>query len=360
MPKNPTSISKTALDSIQAKLSAIHAGWLHDDSNNVNTHPIHVYTRLLQTLCPNGERRQSPLINAGYAARMAVVTFVLERWIHGVVARCASSSDMTCDTINVAIIGCGMDALGIWSKFLLQHSMNKVLAQDSVESCPKIKVYEFDCWNNCILKKESLVDSGLLTASVGADCEFQANKVGNATRCQIHVRGQINIDESMPSHEESDFTLLSLDLREINDDKSILMQAALTAGLDASQPTIFISELVLAYLGYEGGNAVMHSISEMMGGNELSMFTCLEPMLPDERKEQSCDVSVEEAYAIDYGKKFSGKLHTGTSATTKPSINREHQTSWLLPLCSNKQDLQSRLTDSRSFHVPHCKSLHLS
>ncbi|KAK1744462.1 hypothetical protein QTG54_004995 [Skeletonema marinoi] len=95
----PKSISKTAIDSLHAKLSAIHDGIEGPHSKR---------------------RRQTPLVNAGYAARMAVMTFMLEKWIDSVVSRHHKN-----EGINVVVLGCGLDALGLWSRNVLDEAITE-------------------------------------------------------------------------------------------------------------------------------------------------------------------------------------------------------------------------------------------
>ncbi|KAL3775504.1 hypothetical protein ACHAWO_003036 [Cyclotella atomus] len=329
--RNPTSISKTAIDSQHAKLSAIDAGWLHSDANDPTSHPLHVYTNLLQQLHHGPKRRQSPLVNAGYAARMAVMTYTLERWVDHVASAFVTDQRGDIQRINVVMVGCGMDALGIWSKHLLYHSLSKRINDSGDRSdCLSLRLYEVDCFENCVLKKESLLRSGLLTADSTenvTDDERDASE-SQEQHYYLHVKGHIG---------GNDYTLVSLDLRVVQGERSILSQGMSCVGLDASQPTIVLSELVLAYLGQKGANATMSSISDIIHENKLSMFACLEPMFPtDDTPLIDRVISLQEAYARDYSQQFLGKLHNGNSDQYPQSL-------WLHPLCSNLQTLQQRL-----------------
>lgn len=380
--RNPKAISKTALDSLDAKLSVMHAAWLRDDSFVVSdgdaarSSPIHVYTQLLQRLhhglAPgHPRRRQSPLVNAGYAARMAVMTYILERWINGVVG---SWSEYTVKPsaereknmglvdfrrINVVVIGCGMDALGIWSKDLLQRSLCAVISKSGANghesfSSPNINVYEFDVWDNCVLKQKSLLRSGLINLSsiVNKEKMNTDDELDIQNSYHIHVRGRLNLDGSGSTNAESDYTLVSTDLRQVDrsldkmkQHKSILSHVGLKAGLDPSQPTIILSELVLAYLGYEAANAVMYSISnDMISGNTLSTFVCLEPMFPTGNNNTSRGIaSIQESYGIDYSRQFHGKLLTGNSNSTTRTNDDSRHSLWLHPLGSNRHTVRLRL-----------------
>lgn len=401
----PTTISKTALDSLHAKLSAVDAGWLdggvasrdnddadEDDPSNViitsqpktkNTpthtqHPIHIYAQLLQQIHSGIEmsqkRRQTPLVNAGYAARMATMTYVLERWIDSVIRRWVSSQRGTesgdesnnVQYLNVVLLGCGLDALGVWSKYVLKHSLNRVLEQlhdvmDETPSLsqPNVKVYEFDAWDNCVLKQQALEKSGLLQLSTTERNERV--KEGDNSCCLVLARGSICLDGYTNESDESDYILIALDLRDTVDitndndgdtlnrrQTSTLSTAARIAGLDTSQPTIVLSELVLAYLGYEGTNAVMHSISnDLIDGNNLSLFACLEPVFPvveSDRDDSTIVLSVEESYARDYSRQFLRKLQRGKSINiSKPQANCTDSSLCLHPLGTDEGNIKRRL-----------------
>jgi len=424
----PAPISRTALDSLHAKLSAVDGGWLdgirngddvsdnHRDgrggahNTNIIAPPIDDYCKILRRIQSgiDGQaknRRQTPLVNAGYAARMAVMTFVVERWFGHILAKHYASgqhtrSDDSNGCINVVMLGCGMDALGLWSKhYVLRDSLHQSPANEShgndggkdtdtediPQNSPKVKIYEFDTWDNCILKRQALVNSGLLQESFSfesASCNESkhdtADRGGNGnnddlkpasdkTFCTIS-KGRLMIEDSGSEkyQNEDDYFLVALDLRETHpsssgDDghgskhKSIVSQAMHSIGLDSYQPTIVLSELVLAYLGYDGANATMHSIAkDIICGNQNSMFACLEPVFhsksidhSNRRKDDDAHtaiLSVNDSYSRDYSQQFLGKLKRGNSKYASNTDDSAHSSlSWLHPLGSNSRDILMRV-----------------
>lgn len=433
----PTPISKTALDSLHSKLSAIDAGWLdcgHDACKNSESvgsrtpsfhHPIEWYARLLRQInyglseapikSNDGEgnnvvqapkaRRQTPLVNAGYAARMAVMTYILERWLDLVVNNIMSRSstedssssesngirvDKSCHaTVNVVVLGCGMDALGIWSKHLLQRTLQQQGYNPNDKNAPKIKVYEFDAWDNCVLKRKALVTSSMLRNSFDEEgttdrrgLVISNNKHGGEAKslerqpfsivCQGEIilcnnhghemegRGEDEQWRKLQNENQVDYSLVALDLRLLSEKtprnfgrdrnpKSVLSHASKAAEMDTSQPTIILSELVLAYLGRDGADSVLRSISsDILGTNECSMFACLEPIFPlDIEKECRC-WSVEQSYDVQYGKQFSSKLQRGTAKE-----KNDPDSSWFHPLASNRYTLCCRLQNDCGFPTSH-------
>jgi ribosomal protein S18 acetylase RimI-like enzyme len=330
----PSSISRTALDSLYAKLSAFDSGWLEGDDG------LDIYNKLLHRIhdgiddnqTSKRRRRQSPLVNAGYAARVAIMTYILEQWIHTVTSvDNTENNNNTC--INIVLIGCGIDVLGIWCKYL----------QDKLP----IRIYEFDAWDNCILKQKAMIKSKLLNETYS----FETDNNEQTNSSSIISKGQITMDVSgkNQNNTEDDYCLAALDLRQTYKEdhkKTILSHLFHEVEMDEKQPTIVLSELVLAYLGYDGANATMSSIANdiLCRGNEYSMFACLEPVLPGSEQETKTinDTtkiqSVEESYSMDYSQQFLGKLQKGNS---KYTANTE--SSWLHPLGDDMKSIQQRL-----------------
>ncbi|KAL9189779.1 hypothetical protein ACHAXT_009454 [Thalassiosira profunda] len=362
----PAPISRTALDALHAKLSAVEGGWLgggggvgeseqlgdgcegKTNPSGVHRGAIDDYCRLLRRICDGIDgggkaRRQTPLVNAGYAARVAVVTFVLERWIKTIATHVKPNG-----AINVVVLGCGMDVLGIWTKHLLQ--------QKAKDAAHRVKVYEFDAWDNCMLKRRALLNAGLLKESISHETDGSVSTNAEGPFRAI-LRGCIALDAEHPGNQsEDDYFLSALDLRCTTDDghQSILTEAMQNLGLDFSRPTIVLSELVLAYLGLDGANATLRSIADVfLGSNEHSMFVCFEPVFPceceanepsgEQRNNTSGIMSVEESYARDYGRQFLEKLQRGNSKQAGSGDTVGDSLTWFHPLGSNLRTVERRL-----------------
>lgn len=190
------------------------------------------------------------------------------------------------------------------------------------------------------------------------------------------------------SDDEDDYFLIAVDLRDTlpspslgvnnaaknNNSQSILSGVFQHIGLDfTTQPTLVLSELVLAYLGQDGGDAILHSIASdvILAGaaannaNNNNMFVCLEPIFPisndkvlvNEEREgcrNQMMMSIEETYARDYGQQFLGKLQRGNSrhdsSASKKMFNDGNDdltslssSSWFHPLGSNSKSVHLRL-----------------
>lgn len=340
----PKSISKTAIDSLHAKLSAVDAGWLNSKNNNNNNDSssaspdnfLDGYARILAQIHDGIEgpeskrRRQTPLVNAGYAARMAVMTFILEKWIDSVAARHENE-----EGINVVALGCGLDALGLWSRNVLDNALTKY------HETPTLNVYEVDAWDNCMLKRHALERSGILRACRATNNTDDDDSAKDSSFC-VMIEGTINY--ATRTKDLTDYHLIAMDFRDICRDNSLLNDALGSRGFDPSQPTIIFSELVLAYIGYESANAILYSMGrDLLRDNECSMFACLEPMLPPTQAEQHHVsnnkklLSVKESYAIDYANQFLGKLNRGTSSSCA-----DDDSGFFHPLGSNPETIIAR------------------
>ena len=388
----PKSISKTAIDSLQAKLSAADSGWLksdgnddddvisvsstddQDDDGNILDGYIHLLEQIHKSINYNNgqqtddtnkrlRRRQTPLVNAGYAARMAVMTFLVETWIDSVVSSLRqininrrNDDDDAAGNINLVLLGSGLDALGLWSKHALEKSLKRH-RQDADgnhhQTTFRINVYEVDAYDNCVLKQHALERSGILhecrTMKKRGDEDADKNSLFG-----IITEGSINtmMEESNSStinddSHQVDYHLIAMDLRDIRKDTSLLQRALFSTGYDGSNPTLFLSELVLAYMDNESVNAILQSIvvQGCLCDNEFSMFACLEPMLPRISTEQENDcladqklLSVRDSYARDYAKQFLEKLNKGTSC----SGAEEENSNMFHPLGVNEEMITAR------------------
>jgi len=335
----PKSISKTAIDSLHAKLSAVDAGWLSSTCSNSSSCCLDGYTQLLEQIHdgidgpPSRRRRQTPLVNAGYAARMAVMPFLLEEWIDSTISQLEKV-----EGINVVVLGCGLDAIGLWSRNVLDDAFKKYHGRAGNNQSPRLKVVEVDAWENCMLKQHALERSGILQSRQMFNTEDD-----NAKESSFCVLVEGTINKATVTDDLSEYHLIAMDFRDICKDSSLLKKALDSTGFDPLQPTIILSELVLAYIGYESTNAILQTMAkDLLCGNERSMFVCLEPMLPTQTGQQHDStntkqlLSVKESYARDYANQFLGKLNRGTGSCSGADDDAFH------PLGSNLDAIIAR------------------
>lgn len=252
-------------------------------------------------------KRQTPLINAGYATRVAIITNTIQRFI---MSHHQQQQTTTPTGLNVVILGCGFDVLGLWI-----HSLQTQV------SGMKIYTYEVDTYDIAMKKRYALqfiassYHSSSLSNTHAHLQDFYLYPVQNRdtpSNNRILFQGYISIsskdDHDSSSSSSKNYTLFHADLRNL----SSLHQGLQDSNLDVSLPTLVLSELVLAYLGTQDTiQELFNYISMNLCVNQDSMLLCYEPMGSRTIQQQSEDVptiSVLDGYTIDYFQHFLDKL----------------------------------------------------
>ena len=351
------SVTKTAIDALNAKHSAVSVGYNPVEKNG------HIYKKLLDDTMfhkspePSQIKRQSPLVNAGYAARVSVISKVIINFIH-------HNSNMNGKVVNVVLMGCGLDVIGLWANSL---------------SPSRIKVYEIDCWENGTLKRDTLLSMGLLddfkVGEINSQDKNQKNKDNSTILSSAHINWNkygCCIDDQDQDEGQMigcNYTLLSANLS----CSSSLELAFSSVEMDTSCPTIVLSELVLAYLGYACSNNVLQYIAKTICESKGSMFVGYEPIgfFTSESSEENIDTqngvtTVSQGYTIDYYAKLTSKLNRGLQKQSIHQVKKDE----FQPLALNCHALVDRLRGcmfdgpidaclsgtplARSKHVLHC------
>ena len=171
-------VCRTAIDALQAKYSAIGlAGYYspvgvvvpgpssclnseeeenEDDDTCANAAPATgSYPALLESMLTHimsghsssssaaAKRRQTPLVNVGYAVRVACLLETVQRFIHFHQHQQAA----TRSSIQIVILGAGLDVTGLWA--LLSSS----------SSSSRIRVVEVDLPEICEAKKQAILQN---------------------------------------------------------------------------------------------------------------------------------------------------------------------------------------------------------
>lgn len=283
---------RTAYDSLSAKHSALQVGY-----QPVKDNPT-VYANLLQTVASEttNRKRQSPLVNAGYAARIAVVTSTISSFIK------FHESGACTEKLQLVVLGCGLDLTSLWA-----HSL-----------CPtRITVFEIDTEEICLEKRKILIANGLVQTTNPED--------GSALSAGLIFFASIVHNDCDMS---TNYSLQSCDLRE----KQQLQQAL--SGVDTTLPTLVISEIVMAYLGRAGVDDVAKYVSEHLCVAPTSVFVAYEPLGPIQHNYQH-QQSVIEGYKAQYYQQFVDKLERGLAKSSVDDVFH--------PLGSSHQNVETRL-----------------
>ena len=211
------SVQGTNDNSIVSKLSMVNFGY-HDD-------------QYLQYFVQKGQRR-SPLINKGYYLRSKAVRSALQSWLSS-----GNFNDYG-QKKQIISLGAGFDTTYFWLK-------------DNVESC------------HC---------SGLLFVEIDYP-EVIQRKFILAEKAGL-FQTSIDINKTVFSHD--DYAVLGHDLRDL--DPSFIQQMK-EIGVDTEVPTLFLSEVVLAYLTSSQSTKIISWINHNFTNAFIFMF---EQMLPDD------------------------------------------------------------------------------
>jgi O-methyltransferase involved in polyketide biosynthesis len=295
------SVSKTAKDSIQAKFSAIAAGYNpvvgpEDQAKS--------YESLLESVASalGAKHRQTPLVNAGYAVRVAAVCKQIQAFVsfHQLKQQQQGNASLT-PTLQLVHLGAGLDVTGLWSLSL----------DDSME----IHVIEVDTPEICAAKRETLLQLGLVEA-------VTESSVGEQKHVYLHGR---------PTNDgcgsQSRYTLVATDLRDLG-----AVQEAL-AFVRTHVPTLIVSELVLTYLGESSCDDLLQYCVSHLCQNNGSYLMAWEPLLPRENVS-----STIEDYKRQYYQQFMAKLDRGVTPEQE-----ERPTGSFSPLGSTCREVEQRL-----------------
>jgi O-methyltransferase involved in polyketide biosynthesis/GNAT superfamily N-acetyltransferase len=330
--EDPATILRTAKDAIQAKLSALEhykcAVAATKESEDIESS----YNCLLRSMAamaadssgdasknmsstaPRRVRRQTPLINIGYAMRVACMKHSIQQFV-----QFYSFQDEEC---QIVILGAGWDVMGLW--LLLSKSMMQLRCA--------IHIIEVDFPSLCDAKRKAIEPYFNHNPETGFEVEYRALKTNNDNsnlRMVLNAHRNVTKDPSCVrySREEIDeYSLIAGDLQnqDFVDD--------LFAGIrrDRQIPTLVVCELVLAYLKPEACDHLLRCVAK----SQCSLLA-YEPML-NTNKNQDLESTVLKSYQRLYLQHLDDKLKCGqvTTEETDPLFH---------PMGSSVRDVQRRL-----------------
>lgn len=248
------------------------------------------YQDLLQRATSDWKvRRQTPLVNAGYATRVLAVSHAIDGFVQ-------YHQHVHPETeIQIVFFGCGVDVIGLWS-----HSL--------VERSDRIRILELDMPSVCATKKDLLISKGLVTEMPGPYETKEEGLIG-----QIRTAPPKNERLSQP-----DYFLLPVDLMDTSALNRILDESLVMDPSNA--PTLVVSELVVAYLRPENTDQLFSWCASRLIRTSGSAMLLLEPLGHDETKSKQV-TSVLEGYRRKYCQMFHSKMERGKSTNTPNSKN---------------------------------------
>ena len=296
-------VSRTALDSLNSKVSALHVGYQPVKSQDNGEIYNQLLMQMSQLLSParTKVKRQTPLVNAGYAFRIAAVTETLRRFVRES-EKVSDDNVLDVPTINIVLVGSGFDVLGLWALSL--H--------------PGIKVYEIDCYTNAKLKMEALLKMNATRKFLVSD-EVSKDEHEEHTEKGVLLRGTIDHTlESGNNPSSMNYSLIAADLRDLSFLEDILKDAS----LDTSFPTCVCSELVLAYIEEISLTHILNFYALKLCHGRNSCFLAYEPIYPSLQSSlRTSHVTVNQGYAETYFNQFDAKIHRGNAKSEQTTSN---------------------------------------
>ena len=300
-------VAKTAFDALQAKRSAFSVGYkpfvvAEED----------IYKDLLDRVTSESKlRRQTPLVNAGYAVRVLAVSGAIKSFVD-------FHQRKNTEQIQIVLLGCGMDVIGLWAGLL---------------DPDRINIVEVDTQEVCLVKKDLLLRHEMIEAAEtdGGLVNMHGRIIGNTSDANTTASGQ-------------NYLLTSADLRDIPQ-----LEQSLSDKLDKAVPTLAISELVLSYLAPTETDELLRWCATRLCATPGSVMVALEPLGASSLEGNS--VSVIEGYRRTYCRQFGVKLDRGTSNPSK-----EYLPSSFHPMGVSAESVSQRLSQA-GFEVAHTDNI---
>ena len=336
-----SSVTKTCFDAIRAKQSALAAGYAPLVVENQS-----VYEQLLLRAVDSSSsieekeksdkafnqkeitrtRRQTPLVNAGYASRVLSISYAIQSFVsyHKLVSTSTPGRGKSMETrgrIRIVLLGCGVDVIGIWSRSLLKEDDNTL----------GLTVIEVDKPEVCSIKRKMITNQGMIK-NLAQHCAQDSS--GSTRSAANYYTGTIvnplanENGDSSPDNRDSggyDYVLIPGDLNDTSSLESIITLDDNNGLKDV--PTLVVSELVISYLPPSSTNRLLGWCADRLCRTSDSALISLEPLGspgistdPSTTSKQNHGskgaLSVVKGYQQDYCKKFRDKMERGRSGNS--------------------------------------------
>jgi GNAT superfamily N-acetyltransferase/O-methyltransferase involved in polyketide biosynthesis len=388
-----SNVSRTALDSLKAKHSAIcsagypilspfpieHRRPSRDDRENDENNVLEdEFRRLLDAMLEKLERveavasesqrrsrrRQTPLVNSGYAMRVSTVVSTILNFARYHSCHQRGLDDATehqspsNDEIQIVMLGAGLDVTGLWSMSALNVLLriddgdNTDVAAQLYSSSPKIRVVEIDTPEICRIKGPVLAQMEQLIVQTDNREDQPSEGKGRDGFVMSAIRrtnrdGSTEQDDDAPT---SSYVLLELDLT----DSVANLERVLTPWLKRDLPTLFVSELVLTYLGDDPVDRLLRWLNDTyVQRTESSAILAFEPLGPRDsgpQKKSILEGCIATSYRAAYYQQFASKLSQGSKEGDHRDDEQAH-TSSFHPLGSSIRDIERRMKGLGFTHV---------
>jgi len=240
-------------------------------------------------------RRQTPLVNWGYATRMQCL------W------KRLSATIAEYETLQLLILGAGLDRIGF----------------DLVKTFPNTltSLVEVDLPPICALKRAELIaDDGIVETCTHGE--------GNNCSIEPHFIFKALIEQ------KTEYSLIALDL---NDDTAVENVLNACLQLDNETPLLVLSELVLSYVSPPACDALLSYFARRRPSCSILLYEVL-----GEEGPTTAAVSVVDNYRRLYGQQFRSKLGTNNNNNNKHDASLPPPPP-LYPIGANLHQVQERI-----------------
>jgi O-methyltransferase involved in polyketide biosynthesis/GNAT superfamily N-acetyltransferase len=304
-------VAKTAFDSLQAKQSAVSVGY-----DPIVVRNQEVYRQFLQEATTEWKtKRQTPLVNAGYAARVLAISHAIHSFV-------AYHQHRQSNRIQLVFLGCGADVIGLWA-----HSLEP----------SKVTVLELDTPEVCSIKRDLWIRKHFVDPVSSSSNEEDSGRLVGRIRSREHLEAG-NI--------QPNYALCPIDLRDISQLNNVVQEY-----MDLNAPTLAVSELVLAYLAPTETEELLSWCSSHLCISPGSSIVALEPL--GYESSSSNVISVMEGYKREYCQQFGCKMERGKSLHNK---EKKTEQSSFHPVGMSYRDVATRF-EQAGFEKGHSVSL---
>ena len=326
-------VCRTAVDALQAKYSAIclaqYPSLVACEENGAADVKIQArdlieatqdvfqrYASLLRTMvgyfCINKSKRQTPLVNVGYAVRVSCVLDTVARFatFH---ERMNAVADGSGGDVQIVVLGAGLDVISIW--------LGDMISSSSSSTTTNVRLIDVDFKDTCHAKKDAFRTLGIIIDS--PDCSKRRSP-------------NIIFEGYRQGCERIAYTLVGGDLRD-----PIFTENLFAAVIHPSLPTMVLSELVLAYLPTVACDDLLRRCAAMLSSRATNCCMLLfEPLGPC----PNSPGSVLEACKHSYCDQFNSKLARGQSQQNAKAANADiHFAPTFFPLGISTRSVELRM-----------------
>jgi len=276
-------------------------------------------------------KRQTPLVNAGYASRVLSISYTIRSFIsyHEFMGLPFSVQQEQLKggrekirprqrRIRLVFLGCGVDVIGFWARSLLLPK--EVDDNEDKQSPPlSVTIVEVDTPEVVSIKKKMILSNGGMVKNLTEHCY-------DLHGTSFYYTGDLIVPSSKPSSpspssenkNDYDYVLVPADLKDTST-LEVIVEIE-----EDDIPTLVISELVLSYLPPPSTDQLLRWCSDRLCRTSDSALISLEALGFDTtvsvRGSNGGIISVADGYRREYCRRFDEKMKLGKRLSSSNSL----------------------------------------